>query len=287
MSQSISVLILSHNDQECIRMAINSVVNWSNDIVVLDSNSSDETENIVKSFVGVRFIKNAFKDFSSQRNFGLKKIQYKNEWLFMLDSDEQCSPELQKEMIETVSKSDDCILTFSMRRKDFFNGKYMRAHIDMRFTRLMRHSKVSFSGIVHEKLYPDTNCVKLESCIIHYPFCKGINDWVTRHSRYAVFMAELEINNRYTLKLSSLFSRNTSHREKAKKALFQKLPGRFFVYFIYKYVYLKAFLDGTEGFIFVLLETFYHVLVVANIRYLKKNEKHKNDQTYYSAAVSE
>ena len=151
----------------------------------------------------------------------------------MMDADERCPPALKDEMLSSVANVNDHIVTFSMKRRDIFNGKWVRAHYDMRFTRLMRHNKVHFVGLVHEKLYPIENCVSLSCFLLHYPFSKGIHNWVQRHSRYAVLMAELEIERKLPFRITGLISRYADQREKTKKALFQRMPGRVIVYFLY------------------------------------------------------
>lgn len=274
MITPLSVLILSCNDENSIDKALNSVIGWSDDIVVLDSYSIDKTDDVLKRFPQVRVIKKEFIDFASQRNFGLHEINYKYDWLFMLDSDECCPDKLKVEIQEKILSTDlSSVSILAMRRKDFYNGSWIRCHSDMWFQRLLRHNQVHYEGIVHEKINGKYNQINLNSYLEHFPFSKGVHEWVVRHSSYAKIMADLEQKNQLTLKYQDLFNRNAHIKNRAQKALFLRLPGRCCFYFLYKFFFKKGFLSGINGLYFVALETFYQFLVSANRRSIRKGHK--------------
>src|ERR1039458_2159661 len=96
----ISVLILTRNEELNISRCLDSV-QWSDDVLVLDSFSDDRTFEIVKTR-GVRVLQNRFINFAEQRNFGLSQGSLKHEWVLHLDADEVVTPELQREMAVVI-----------------------------------------------------------------------------------------------------------------------------------------------------------------------------------------
>lgn len=270
---SVSVLILTFNEEICLPKAIESVINWSDDIVVLDSGSTDSTGSIVKSYENVRFIVNDFSDFASQRNFGLHKIKYINDWVLLLDSDEICPKNLQTEINKKIKHSNQNEVCFILQRKDFINNRWIKIHADGWFERLVRPQFVEFKGKVHEKLFISGNQGKLEEYLWHYPMAKGIHHWIIRHSKYAEVMARQEIHNEFSIDFKNLFSSNPVNRFRALKTIYLHLPGRWFIFFFHRLFLRGGLLSGIDGIYFTILETFYHFLVVANIRALKEETR--------------
>lgn len=268
---NVSVLILTLNEETCISKAIESVQLWSDDVVVLDSGSTDQTEKIASSFSGVRFISNKFKDYSSQRNYGLHSIAYKNEWLLLLDADESCPVELQTEINDSLQVVSDNVNSFIMRRKDYINKTWIKIHASGWFERLIRPKEVEFVGLVHEKLRNPGIQIKLCNYLNHYPMAKGVHHWVMRHSIYAEEMARQEMNNCFRLSLKDLLSLNPIIRTKAYKALYLKIPGRWIAYFLHRLIFKGGFKGGINGIHLTILESFYHFLVVVHVRSMKNN----------------
>lgn len=273
MSNKFSVLILTLNEDKCISNAINSVLKWSDDIVVIDSLSTDKTTEIVNSFECVRLYEHEFKDFGDQRNFGLHQVKYKNEWVFLLDADEVCTDELAQEMIDVISEEKATLISYSVRRRDFFNNKWIKVHASVWFERLVKHDEVLFTGIVHEKLNSAKKQGELKERFNHYPFSKGITNWITRHSIYAEKMAVVELEQSLNFKIMHLFSPKNDLRNTAQRAIFRKLPFRYVFYFLYKFFIKGGYRNGIDGFYFVIIETFYQFLVNVNVRLLRNGKR--------------
>src|SRR3990172_2214865 len=125
--ESVSVLIITFNEETTLEMCLNSV-KWSNDIVIVDSFSTDKTELITNNFKNVRFYQRKFDNFSSQRNYGLHDIAFKKDWVFLIDADEICSEQLGKEILNEAAKENSNVTSFVVSRKDYFYGKVMRCH---------------------------------------------------------------------------------------------------------------------------------------------------------------
>jgi glycosyltransferase involved in cell wall biosynthesis len=99
--QKISAFILAYNEAEKIKAAIETVL-WADEIVVVDSNSTDGTPQIAES-LGARVVQVPFNGFGDLRNRAVEACHY--EWIFSLDSDERCTEAVRDEILSLVSSS--------------------------------------------------------------------------------------------------------------------------------------------------------------------------------------
>jgi len=90
--KGLSALVLTYNEEDNIADCLDSI-SWIDKIVVVDSYSDDRTKEICQQYENVNFYENEFKDFASQRNFGLDKIE--TDWVFVIDADERVTEELK------------------------------------------------------------------------------------------------------------------------------------------------------------------------------------------------
>jgi glycosyltransferase involved in cell wall biosynthesis len=100
----LSLLLTKKNIKEVL-----DCFDFCDEIIIVDSYSTDKTEEIALNFPKVKFIKNKFEDFTKQRNLALKEA--KNDWLLFLDADERLTTELKKEIIETINSGTLKMLT--------------------------------------------------------------------------------------------------------------------------------------------------------------------------------
>src|SRR5262245_32335819 len=121
---SISILILTLNEEVNLTDCLESV-KWSDDIVVLDSFSTDRTVEIARA-AGARVIQRVFDNYASQRNAGLNKEKFKHPWVLMLDADERVTPQLRSEIVTVIEKVEPIVCLFHMRRKDCWFGRWLR-----------------------------------------------------------------------------------------------------------------------------------------------------------------
>ncbi len=167
----LSVAIISHNSERLISKCIKSVIDISDDIVVVDSFSEDRTPQIAES-LGARVIKREFRDFYEQKNFAVSLC--KNEWVLSLDSDEIVSEELRNEIAKKIDFKNIKYSGFLIRRRNIYLGKTV--HVWSNYVpRLFRKSRAMWKGeIVHESVEIQGKIGKLKGDIIHYTYssCK-------------------------------------------------------------------------------------------------------------------
>ena len=142
-----SILILTYNEEINIADCLDSVA-WADDVVVLDSFSSDETCMIAES-KGARVFQRNFDDFGSQRNYALDSIEFKHDWVFHLDADERFNPDLQSECQRVVKL--DLMSAYFMPNRIIFLGKWIPRCTQYPFpqVRLVKLGEVRFAMAGH------------------------------------------------------------------------------------------------------------------------------------------
>jgi glycosyltransferase involved in cell wall biosynthesis len=268
----ISILILTFNEERNLSACLESV-SWSDDVLVLDSFSTDETVKIARA-AGVRILQNRFVNFAEQRNFGLEQGGFKHEWVLHLDADETVPPELQKEM--TLCARDSSKDAYRLASKLMFQGRWLR-HSGMYpcyQVRFGRRDKLRFVQVGHGQRedLPAERLGTLRHALNHYSFSKGIQDWVEKHNRYSTDEARHFVNDLagQPLDLAGLFALSDAmRRRRALKHLAFHLPFRPAFRFFYMYCLKLGFLDGIPGFHYCCLLAFYEYLCVVKTIELK------------------
>ena len=165
----ISAVIITKNEERNIRRCLESVKDVVDEIVVVDSLSTDATEEICRGY-NVKFVKQQWLGYSDQKNYanGLAS----NDWILSIDADEQLSEEL-KTSINEIKKNDiseDKV--FSMNRLTNYCGKWIRHcgwYPDKKI-RIWNRNVGSWSGEIHETIVfsAKTNEILLEGDLLHY-----------------------------------------------------------------------------------------------------------------------
>jgi glycosyltransferase involved in cell wall biosynthesis len=258
----VSVLILTWNEETNLTECLDSCL-WCDDVVVMDSFSTDRTCEIATR-PGVRFFQRKFDNYAAQRNAGLNEIQYRHPWVLMLDADERTPVELVAEMEQRVSSADADTVLFRMRRKDFFLGQWLRrsSGYPTWFGRLVRLGRVRVEREVNEEYIPDGKAGYLTAHLHHFPFNKGLGYWYERHNRYSTMEALAKLQHaRRQMSVRSLFSGDPIERRRALKLLAYRMPMRPIVVFFYWYVWRLGFLDGRAGLAFSSMRASYELFI--------------------------
>ena len=145
----ITAIIPTLNEEIHISNAIKSV-SFADEIIVIDSFSKDNTVALAEKH-NVKIIKRKFDDFSSQKNFAIDQAKYP--WIYILDTDERVTPEVENEILEAVKNPKDFV-GFNVRRTFFFCGSkinYGGCQRD-KVIRLFLKEYCKYSGVVHERI---------------------------------------------------------------------------------------------------------------------------------------
>jgi glycosyltransferase involved in cell wall biosynthesis len=262
-----SVLVITYNEEDCIAACIESV-GWSDDILVVDSFSTDRTTEILARYSAVRVIQRVFDDYSSQRNFGLHKVGLRNDWVLIIDADETCPPALRTEILDVIAAASRDVQAFRLRRRIWFLGSALEHNglSGVWLDRLVRPMAVHYVGVLHEKPTFVGRSRPLRERLDHYPYGKGITHWMHRRNGYSSLAAAAEIAARPPLRLADALAGNPIRRRYWLNALYRRLPARWLIFLLYNVFVKWCFLDGVKGMHMILLETSYEFLTAAKIR---------------------
>jgi glycosyltransferase involved in cell wall biosynthesis len=187
----VSATIISLNEEKNIRAACESVA-WADEIVVVDSRSTDRTQQMAVD-CGARVIEHAWPGFAEQKQFAAEHAQH--EWIFSLDADERVSEEL-KHSIDEVRAKDDAHRAdgYLVARRAFYMGRWIRGGdwYPDRQLRLYRKSHGQWQGAyVHEsvQMKPGSRVEKLRGDLLHYPFADPSDHRRMIAERYAPLAA--------------------------------------------------------------------------------------------------
>jgi len=270
---NISVLILTYNEEVNIRRTISNVIDWADQVIVVDSYSDDNTVKIVKEY-DVKVYFNHFINFKEQRLFALRETAISNEWVLFLDADEWLTDELKDEIDETLKSTE--LDGFLIKRRFYFMGSWIRygGYYPSWNLRLFKRNLATVNREINEHIHIDGLVGSLKNDMVDENK-KSFSEWITKHNVYSDFES-LQLNSKNQDELADLFGNKIERKRWVRENIWNKfLPPllRPFLYFIYRYFLRLGFLDGKEGFIY----HFNHALVYRlfiDVKFLefKKNE---------------
>ena len=270
----VSILILTLNEEQNLSACLDAIA-WCDDIVIIDSFSSDHTMEIAGQ-TNARIFQRKFDNFAGQRNFALENIDFKHEWTFHLDADEIFTEALHGEIEQAIANP--AFDAWHVPSKMMFLGKWLRysGMYPSYQVRLTRGPDFRFKQVGHGQK-ADTAPEKIGTLTepyLHYSFSKGLNDWFEKHNRYSSDEAEAAVAHRLDGRLDcgGLFSNDHSRRRLAMRALVFRLPFRPLLRFLYMYVIRLGFLDGVAGFTYCRLMATYEFMITCKIREIRNRD---------------
>ncbi|MBI3382960.1 MAG: glycosyltransferase family 2 protein [Aquabacterium sp.] len=272
---AISVLILTKNEQQDLPGCLHSVA-WSDDVHVYDSGSTDETVSIAQVH-GARVTTRSYPDSAApfggdeaaHRNWGLRHIPFKHEWVLMLDADERATPALIAAMTSMLKQPVHCA-AWRIHRRDYFLGTWIRHVTPSPFNiRLIKPATVRYERIINPVTIVDGPVGEMDAHFDHFPFSKGLSHWFAKHNGYSTFEAVHIVDGGRgggEFKLGqALFARDANVRRMHQKALYYRLPLRPLVMFLGLYIGKRGFLDGRAGLVYATLRAIYEYMIVLKV----------------------
>jgi glycosyltransferase involved in cell wall biosynthesis len=269
---TISILILTFNEDKNLPSCLEAI-SWCDDIVVLDSFSTDGTVEIAEKF-GVRVYQRQFDNFAGQRNFALTNFEFRHGWIFHLDADEIITEDLKSEMEREIENAK--VDAFRVPSKMIMFGKWLRfsGMYPAYQVRLGRVVVLRFKQVGHgQREDIDASRVgTLKNPYLHYSFSKGFEDWFTKHNRYSTQEAleGLKILREKSPDWRGLLSiSEPTRRRRVLKDISVRLPFRPLLRFLYIYILRCGFLDGKAGLTYCLLISIYEYMIVMKMKELR------------------
>jgi glycosyltransferase involved in cell wall biosynthesis len=270
----ISVMIPTLNEEMNLPACLGSV-RWCDDIVVLDSCSTDRTVEIAEA-AGARVFRTRMDSESDRQNWALKNIDFKHPWLYHCDADEIVTQELQDEMLSVVASDPECV-AYRVRYKNYFLGKWIK-HCGIYPTwvmRLFRPEAIRFTRRVNTVPIVAGPEGKLQGHFLHYSFNKGLDAWFEKHNKYShgEAMEALHSLSSHKVDWRGLVAWDPVRRRLALKELSFRLPFRPTLRFLYMYLWRRGFLDGHAGLTYCRLLALYEFMIVVKTDELRRARK--------------
>jgi len=278
----VSILIPIKNEASNLPRCFRSVA-WADEIFVVDSKSTDGSIKMSEE-AGAKVVQFDFNGtWPKKKNWALENLPFKHSWVFILDADEEMTPDAEEEFRRICSDPNPTTVGYWINRRFFFMGKWLKhayypnwnlrlfLHKLGRYEKLTSVETASGDNEVHEHVVVNGTVGHLKTEMNHYAF-PDIGVFVEKHNRYSNWEARVALDSHLHASESSLQSKEVGLRRKLK-ALSHKLPFRPTLRFLYVYLYQKGFLDGAEGYYFAKLHGFYEFLCVAKTVELKKAAK--------------
>ena len=227
----ISAYIIAYNEAEKVKATLESV-RWADEVVLVDSHSTDGTQDIAAQ-MGARVVQVEFKGFGNLRNKAIEACSH--DWIFSVDADERCTPEVSDEIKHIVNAADS-LDAYWVPRRNFFMGKWIRHsgwYPNYRQPQLFRKSCMHYDDKpVHEGYI--LNSAKpighLTNAIWQFPF-KNMAEVMHKANRYSSLGAKKIVHKRISM----------------GSALAHGIWS-----FVKHYVFKRGFLDGWAGFVIAL-----------------------------------
>ena len=232
----LSVVIITLNEEKNIRRCLESVRAIADEIVIVDSCSTDKTQEIVSTF-NVTFITQPFLGYIEQKNFALSKTS--NDFVLSLDADEALDEKLQlmikQEMLQPKADA------YEMSRMTHYCGKWIRhgAWYPDRKIRMFNKSKAKWGGInPHDKIELSINAKQhsLEGDILHYTYY-SLTEHIQQADNFTRILAE------------DLFKRG-------KRTNIIRIITKPKFRFIRDYIFKGGFRDGYYGFVIAIISAY-------------------------------
>jgi len=257
----ISAVVVCYNEEDNIERCLKSLL-WADEIVVVDSFSTDRTVELCKKYTK-RLYQREWPGFIQQKSYAVSLAQY--EWVFSLDSDEVVTEKLRDEILTRLSADKDEVNGYHIKRHSFYLGRWINHggwYPDYKL-RLFKKSEVVCGGEnPHDKYFVNGKTARLNGEIEHYTY-RNISDQLSTIDGFSEISADglYRKGSRFTL-----------------VRMFFKPP----VKFVETYVYKLGFLDGLAGLIISVLTSYYIF-----VKYAKLWEKSKSGSDTQFDGVSD
>lgn len=280
MKTPVSIVILTFNEEKNIRDCIESVLDFTDDIFVVDSGSTDKTLEILSTYP-VQVFSNLFENYSQQRNWAIDTLKFKTEWVLNLDADHRTTEEFKVDIrnlfYNGIPPNVNAILA---SRRTMFMGKWIKygGHYPTYHAAMFRLGK----GKCENKLYDqhflvEGDTIKVKGDIIDM-ITESLSTFTLRHDKWSNLEALQQFENTVKVKdvIKADVTGNPIQKRRFYKNIYEKFPlfVRPFIYFFIRYFLKLGFLDGKRGLIFHFLQCFwFRFLIDAKIYEIRKNSK--------------
>lgn len=253
----LSVIITTLNEEPNIRRALESV-DWADDILLVDSFSSDRTVDIAREFTD-RVLQRSYQGPADQKNWAIP--QARHEWVLLLDADERVTSGLKMEIQQWLKRDEIPYDAFWIRRRSFFMGQAVRfsGWQGDRVVRLFRRDRCRYDDKqVHEEIVTEGLRIgRLQHRMEHYTY-RDLNHFLAKMQRYSEWSA-------------------SDHRRRTPRVGAFHLAGKPLFRFFKHFIVQGGFLDGRVGFLISVIMAWGVFLRYVKLLEMQKEWQHSKD----------
>src|SRR4051812_42500152 len=231
----VSAIITTLNEEQHIAECIESLL-WCDEILIVDSFSTDATPEIARRYDKVQFVQRTYFGSAAQKNWAMDQVT--NEWILIFDADERCTPALQKE-VEGLLAAGPTYEAYTIRRRVYFLGHMIRfsGWQHDRVVRLIRNGSARYPNRrVHADMITRGPAPELRNPMEHY-MADSLDEYVRRIEKYSFWGAAQNWREKRRSGVSEIFGRSVWR-------------------FLRTYVFQLGVLDGMHGLVFCMLQAF-------------------------------
>ncbi|KAA8671120.1 glycosyltransferase family 2 protein [Vibrio gigantis] len=255
---TLAVALIVKNEAKNLDACLKTVADWVNEIVILDSGSTDETEEVARKYTEKFHVNKDWPGFGPQRRLAQEYVE--SDFILWLDADERITDELKVSIQQAVEKNEQNTL-YNICRLSWVFGRYIR-HCGWYPDRVVRLYPTQLTqyddSLVHEKveISTDMNVKELSGDAIHYTY-NDLHHYLVKSAGYAQAWAE-------------------QREKRGKKSSI--LEGMFHAVacFLKMYVFKAGFLDGKQGFLLSVLSAHSTLVKYADLWIRTSTEKPKD-----------
>lgn len=286
---SLSVVILTFNEEIHIERALNSISSLADQVFVIDSYSTDNTVSIAKAH-GAVVLQNKFVNQAKQFQWALDHADIQSEWIMRLDADEIIEPDLVSKIKHELSTLPSGVVGINLKRKHIFMNRWVRhgGRYPIILLRIWRngHGRVEDRWMDEHVVVWGGATITLEGGFSDHNL-HDLSYFTEKHNKYATREAIEILNQKYHLfpKDNSLTAEAASFQASIKRLIKEKIYNKMpfsvsaLIYFLMRYFIQLGFLDGRPGLVYHFLQGYwYRFLVGAKAMELEKKISHLSDK---------
>ena len=288
----VSVMIPTLNEAGNLPRCLDHL-QWADEVVVVDSGSTDDTKKIAEAY-GAKVIDFKWNGlWPKKKNWALRNVDWKHQWILIVDADEWITPELAQEIQIAVTRNDNHV-GYYINRKFIFMGRWIKhcGYYPSWNGRLIKRGSGEYeqlTGIgntgsgdneVHEHVIYKDRVGYLDHDMLHFAF-PNIHTFMEKHNRYSNWEAAVQFKKADTS--SAVIGNEQLTKRRRLKNVSRHLPFRPMLRFLYSYIWKGGFLDGSAGYVFCRLLAIYEYLSVAKYHELKRAEDDQRKARMLSA----
>lgn len=271
----VSVIVPVRNEEENLRACLDSV-SWADEVFVVDSTSRDRTPEIARE-MGANLVPFSYDGgWPKKKNWALRNLPLRNEWVLMLDADERVPPDLREEIREVLRAPGGD--GYYIRWKFVFLGRWMKhAWSHGWMLRLLRRGRGEYEDLgmrgeggwdteVHENIVVQGPTRCLRSFLLHESN-KSLSYWIAKQNEFSDWNAtswQKRLEEPFP-PIRDLWSSDPLKRRRLLKALYLRLPGKPLLMFLHLYILRGGFLDGRAGLYFCALRAAHELNIAAKL----------------------